>query len=75
MVMEKRKPRVVFPFTEAGMGHIMPLRAMADIFEKKYGDKVEVVRSQFFTETGADNGNCNKSSAFHAGRKSEKGII
>ena len=47
-----RKPRVVFPFTEAGMGHIMPLRAIADTFEKKYGDKVEVVRSQFFTETG-----------------------
>ncbi|MBR2988966.1 MAG: hypothetical protein IKC64_04495, partial [Clostridia bacterium] len=47
-----RKPRVVFPFTEAGMGHIMPLRAIADTFERKYGDKVEVVRSQFFTETG-----------------------
>ncbi len=50
--MEKRKPRVLFPFTEAGMGHIMPLRSIADTFEKKYGDKVEVVRSQFFTETG-----------------------
>ena len=52
MVMEKRKPRVLFPFTEAGMGHIMPLRALVDTFEKKYGDKVEIVRSQFFTETG-----------------------
>ena len=50
--MEKRKPRILFPFTEAGMGHIMPLRTIADTFEKKYGDKVEVIRSQFFTETG-----------------------
>lgn len=47
-----RKPRVLFPFTEAGMGHIMPMRAIADEFERLYGDKVEVVRSQFFTEGG-----------------------
>ena len=46
------KPRVVFPFTEAGLGHIMPLKAIANKFEKKYGDKVEIVRSQFFTESG-----------------------
>lgn len=46
-----KKPRVVFPFTEAGMGHIMPLRSIADNFEKKYGDRVEVVRSAFFSET------------------------
>ncbi len=46
-----KKPRVVFPFTEAGLGHIMPLRSIADAFEKKYGGKAEVVRSDFFTET------------------------
>ena len=34
------------------MGHIMPMRAIADEFEKLYGDKVEIVRSQFFTEGG-----------------------
>ena len=45
------KPRVVFAFTEAGLGHIMPLKSIADAFEKKYGNKVECVRSQFFTET------------------------
>ena len=33
------------------MGHIMPLRSIADTFEKKYGDRVEVVRSAFFSET------------------------
>jgi len=46
------KPRVVFPYTEAGFGHIMPMNSIADEFEKLYGDKVEVVRSRFFTEGG-----------------------
>ncbi len=45
------KPRVLFPYTEAGLGHIMPMNSIADEFEKLYGDKVDVVRSQFFTET------------------------
>ncbi len=44
------KPRVVFPFTEAGLGHIMPMNSIADEFERLYGDRVEVVRSHFFTE-------------------------
>lgn len=44
------KPRVIFPFTEAGLGHIMPLKSIADEFEKLYGDKVECVRSWFFSE-------------------------
>ncbi len=30
----------------------MPMNSIVDEFEKLYGDKVEVVRSQFFTETG-----------------------
>jgi len=30
----------------------MPLRSVADEFERLYGDKVECVRSQFFTESG-----------------------
>lgn len=47
-----RKPRVVFTFIEAGMGHIIPERAVAEVFERKYGDKVEVIRSSFFGETG-----------------------
>lgn len=45
------KPRVIFPLTEAGLGHIIPEQAIADAFENMYGDKVEVVRSQFFTES------------------------
>ncbi|HCS94353.1 MAG TPA: hypothetical protein DIV38_01270 [Clostridiales bacterium] len=46
------KPRVIFPFTEAGLGHIMPMRSIADEFERLYGDRVDVVRSEFFTEGG-----------------------
>ncbi len=44
------KPRVVFPFVEAGMGHIAPATSLADAFEKKYGAYTEVVRSSFFNE-------------------------
>ena len=47
-----RKPRVVFTFVEAGMGHIVPETAVCDAFERKYGDRTEVVRSHFYTETG-----------------------
>lgn len=46
------KPKVLFPYTEAGLGHIMPMNSIADEFERLYGDKVEVIRSQFFTEEG-----------------------
>lgn len=49
------KPRVLFPYTEAGLGHIMPMNSIADEFERLYGDKVECVRSKFFTETGDKN--------------------
>ena len=52
LVPAGRKPRVVFTFVEAGMGHIVPEQAICDAFERKYGDKVEVVRSHFYTETG-----------------------
>ena len=47
-----KKPRVVFPFTEAGLGHIMPMNSIADEFERLYGERVGVVRSHFFKETG-----------------------
>ncbi len=48
---ENEKPRVVFAFVEAGMGHIMPETSLADAFENKYGDRCTVVRSRFFNET------------------------
>ena len=45
------KPRVIFPFVEAGMGHIMPMQSIADAFEQKYGDVCAVVRSKFYSES------------------------
>lgn len=54
MVANDYKPRVVFPFVEAGMGHIMPERSIADAFEKKYGAYCEIVRSQFYSETNEE---------------------
>ena len=45
-----RKPRAVFNFVEAGMGHIVPMTAVANAFERKYGDRVEVVRTYFFQD-------------------------
>ena len=47
-----KKPRVVFTFIEAGMGHIIPLSAVCNAVEEKYGDQLEVVRSQFYRESG-----------------------
>ena len=46
-----KKIRVLFPYIEAGYGHIMPLRSIEDAFRKKYGDKVEIISSKFLTET------------------------
>ncbi len=36
------KPKVVFTFVEAGMGHIMPMVAIRKAFAEKYGGKCEV---------------------------------
>ena len=37
---------------EAGFGHIMTEKSIADAFEKKYGKYTRVVRSHFFSESG-----------------------
>lgn len=50
-----KKFRVVFPFVEAGLGHIMPMTAIADIMQEKYGDRVEVIRTDFFKDTDNPN--------------------
>lgn len=46
------KPKVLFPYVEAGMGHIAPMRAIADKFKELYGDKVECVECKFFGDSG-----------------------
>ncbi len=48
-----KKVKVLFPFVEAGFGHIMATKSICDAFEKKYGEYCEVIRSQFFQETGS----------------------
>lgn len=55
---ENKKFRVVFPFVEAGLGHIMPMKAIADAMQEKYGDRVEVIRTNFFTDTTNPNLAC-----------------
>lgn len=45
------KIRILFPYIEAGMGHIMPMRSIVEEFSKKYGDKFEIVESKFYSET------------------------
>ena len=49
---EGRLPRVVFPYIEAGKGHITPTAAVCKVFKEKYGDVTEVVESHFYSETG-----------------------
>ena len=49
-----KKLRIIFPFVEAGFGHIMTERSICDAFEKKYGDYFEIVRSDFFKESGEE---------------------
>ena len=49
--MDGKKPKVVFTYVEAGMGHIMPMSGMQDAFEKKYGDKCEIVKSYVFAQS------------------------
>ena len=49
---EGRRPRILFPFIEAGKGHVTPEAAVMKVFKEKYGDVTEVVESRFYSETG-----------------------
>ena len=51
--LQLNKPKVVFTFVEAGKGHKMPQESLYSAFVKKYGNYCEVIRSNFFTETGS----------------------
>lgn len=46
-----KKPKVVFTYVEAGMGHIAPMTGMSRVFTQKYGDKCEIVNSYIFSES------------------------
>ena len=47
-----KKPTVLFPYVEAGMGHIVPMRAIARKFKELYGDKVECREISFYLASG-----------------------
>ena len=47
--MEKKK--VIVQFIEAGMGHIVTAEAIAECLEKKYSDKIEVIRDYVFRDS------------------------
>ena len=47
--MDKKK--VVVQFIEAGMGHIVTAESIAECLEKKYSDKIEVVRDYCFRDS------------------------
>ncbi len=49
--MENKKPKVLFTFVEAGFGHIIPMTGISEAFEKKYGDKCEVIKSYVFRDS------------------------
>ncbi|MBO4453173.1 MAG: hypothetical protein J5793_04495, partial [Clostridia bacterium] len=44
--------KVYFPLVESGFGHIMPAGSVEQTFRKKYGDRVEVISSRFFADSG-----------------------
>lgn len=53
MTNTNKKPRILFPYVEAGMGHITPMRSFVSVFKKKYGDKVDIVEVSFFQDSGS----------------------
>ena len=46
------KLKILFPFVEAGFGHIMTEKSIADAFEKKYGDYFEIIRCDYYKDYG-----------------------
>ncbi|MBE6634565.1 MAG: hypothetical protein E7620_09560, partial [Ruminococcaceae bacterium] len=48
---EGEKPRVLFAYVEAGLGHIIPEEAVRQRFAEKYGDRAEIIASAFYADT------------------------
>lgn len=40
---QKRKPKVLVTYIEAGMGHIVSAQAISEALQKKYGNEIEVI--------------------------------
>ncbi len=48
------KIKVMFPRVEAGFGHIMTCNAVEEIFSRKYGNRVEVININFYSDAKDD---------------------
>lgn len=46
-----KKKKVVIQFVEAGQGHIVTAEAIAECLEKKYSDKIKIVRDYVFRDS------------------------
>lgn len=45
-----KKLRILFPYVEAGLGHIVPMKAFVSEFEKEHSDEFEIIESDFYKE-------------------------
>lgn len=46
------KKKVAISFCEAGQGHIVTAQSVAESLEKKYGDRIEVIRDYSYRDSG-----------------------
>lgn len=47
-----KKLKILFPFVEAGFGHIMAEETICSAFERKYSQYFEIIRCDFFKDYG-----------------------
>ena len=50
-MLENKKPKILIPYIEAGMGHIVTAEAIANALEEKWGDKCLVMREYIFRDS------------------------
>ncbi len=41
--IQRRKPKVLVTYIEAGMGHIVSAKAISETLQQKYGDEIEII--------------------------------
>lgn len=45
-----KKLRILFPYVEAGLGHIIPMKAFVSEFKKEHSDEFEIIESEFYQD-------------------------
>ena len=67
--MQNEKPKVLFTLVDAGAGHVVPIESVFAVFEKKYGDKCDLVKSYIFSDSqNQDVKNIGKAISTHSKR-------